>query len=168
MTLAYIGLGSNLGDRLSNIKRALHEIAAIASTKLTRISSAYDTDPVGPPQPDFLNAACEVETELEARDLLRHLKQIEALLGRTLSDEHWGPRVIDLDLLLYGSSIVCDDDVVIPHAELTNREFVMVPLLEMCPDLELPSGEPLSVYSSHGSNQIDGVRLSGPIGDAYT
>lgn len=141
---AFVGLGSNLGDRFSHMKSA---VAMMKSRELEviSVSSVYETDPVGPPQPDFLNAACEIETGLSARDLLSCLKEIEQSLGRTKGDR-WGPREIDLDLLLYGDQTIAEDDLTVPHPELTHRAFMMVPLLELDPDLELPSGEPLSTY----------------------
>lgn len=120
-----------------------------------KLSSVYETDPVGPPQPDFLNAVCEIATDLSARDLLTTLKEIERSLGRT-DGERWGPREIDLDLLLYGDHTIAEEDLIVPHPELTHRAFVMVPLLEIDPDLELPSGEPLSTYCEKNP---PGVRL---------
>ena len=111
-------------------------------------SPIYETDPVGPPQPDFLNAACSIETELPPRDLLKELKLIERNIGREEPVVRWGPRLIDLDLLLYGDLILEEEGLVLPHPEITKRDFVMVPLLAIDPDLELPTGEPLAAYSS--------------------
>lgn len=120
----------------------------------------YETDPVGVvDQPDFLNAACEVSTTLDAHQLLARLKAIEAEVGRSGSPR-WGPREIDLDLLLFGGPVIADDSLEVPHPELTKRSFVMVPLLELDPMLELPSGEPLSAFCE--KNPL-GVRLVGPL-----
>lgn len=140
---AFVGLGSNVGDRLLNIESALSKLNEIG--EVTKRSSIYETDPVGPPQPEFLNAVCEIETSLSARDLLGALKRIEIEVGRVPRDR-WGPREIDLDLLLYGDEVIDEPGLTVPHPELTNRPFVLVPLLEIAPDLELPSGEPVSVY----------------------
>ncbi|MGH7426459.1 MAG: 2-amino-4-hydroxy-6-hydroxymethyldihydropteridine diphosphokinase [Candidatus Methylomirabilales bacterium] len=141
---AFLGLGSNLGDRMANLRRALRALSALG--EVVAVSSVYETDPVGGPlQPDFLNAACEVETALPALDLVSSLKSIELDLGRR-PGVRWGPRPIDLDLLLYGPETFEEPELVVPHAELTKRAFVLVPLLEIAPDLELPSGEPLSAF----------------------
>ena len=144
MTRAFLGLGSNVGDRLANLVAAIEALAS-NGVEVTRVSSVYETDPVGPPQDDFLNAAAAVTTDLPPRELVELLKSIEQELGRE-GGAHWGPRVIDLDLLLYADQTVDEPDLKVPHEEVTNRAFVMVPLLEIDPDLELPSGEPLSAF----------------------
>ena len=150
---AYIGLGSNVGDRSAYLSKALEAMKS-RGIQVVETSSIYETDPVGPPQPDFLNAVCAIETDLSPRDLLSNLKEIERSIGRS-EGERWGPREIDLDVLLYGDDTVDESDFKLPHPELTNRSFVLIPLLEIAPDLELPSGEPLEVYS----RQDSGVRL---------
>lgn len=99
-----------------------------------RTSSVYDTDPVGPPQPNFLNAVVEVRTSLDARELLALLKSIETRLGRS-AGERWGPREIDLDLLLYGDEEVDEPDLRLPHPKMWERSFVLVPLAEIAPEL---------------------------------
>jgi 2-amino-4-hydroxy-6-hydroxymethyldihydropteridine diphosphokinase len=159
LILAYIGIGSNIGDRSANIARAFGEMSALRGTIIKKKSPIFETDPVGPPQPDFLNAACSIETELEARELLSELKAIERRIGREEHAVRWGPRLIDLDLLVYGDLVIDEDGLVLPHPEMTKREFVMVPLLAIDPDLELPSGEPLAAYSSPSH---EGVRPFGP------
>lgn len=140
----YVGLGSNVGDRLENLKRA---VASMRSRGLNVLatSSVYETDPVGPPQPDFLNAAVEIESDLEAGEIVALLKEIEAANGRQKT-ERWGPREIDLDLLLLDGQVISEGGITVPHPELTNRPFVLVPVLELDPDLELPSGEPLEAF----------------------
>ncbi len=160
MTIAYIGLGSNVGDRRKNLLAALRLLDQYG-VKVDAVSSAYDTDPVGPPQPNFLNAACKVETTLSSRQLVKVLKELEEEAGRTKS-ERWGPREIDLDLLLYGSETIDEPDLKVPHPEMTIRAFVMVPLLEIEPLIELPSGEPLSAYCEQTPA---GVRFDGPLTD---
>lgn len=151
---ALIGLGSNVGDRLANLVEAVKALGAEGGA-VGRVSSVYETAPVGPPQEDFLNAAAEVTTDLSARDLVAVLKSAEQRIGR-VPGETWGPRVIDLDLLLYGDEMINEPDLTVPHPELTNRAFALVPVLEIDPDVELPSGEPLAAFC-----EIDppGVRL---------
>lgn len=154
MTTAYIGLGSNVGDRLEHLRRALEALEA-KGIEVTAVSSVYETDPVGPPQPDYLNAAAEVSTDLSPADLVRTLKEAEAQAGR-YQRERWGPREIDLDLLLYGDQTIDEEGVAVPHPELTHRAFVLVPLIEIAPRLELPSGEPVTAFCERDPK---GVRL---------
>ena len=133
MTLAYIGLGSNLGDRESLIRRAAELIGA------TRLSEVRETEPWGyEQQPRFLNAVAEVETELPPRRLLDHLLDVEARLGRERVGPKWGPRTIDLDLLLYGDETVDEPGLVVPHPRLLEREFVLEPLADLVPWLRIP------------------------------
>lgn len=134
----YIGLGSNLGDREAQIRLALDDLARLPGSRLVRASSLYDSEPVGDvEQPNFLNAVAELETELSARQLLWNLQLVERRLGRTRS-RHWGPRTIDLDLLLFGELVVDEPDLQVPHPELTRRSFVLVPLVELDPLLVHP------------------------------
>lgn len=144
MTVAYIGLGSNVGDRLSNLRRAVKGCEA-SGIVVQEVSSVYETVPVGPPQPDFLNAVVRVWTELGAKELVETLKKIEAEIGRTES-ARWGPREIDLDLLLYGDEAVTESDVKVPHPQMLGRAFVLVPLLEIAPFVAMPSGEPIAQF----------------------
>jgi 2-amino-4-hydroxy-6-hydroxymethyldihydropteridine diphosphokinase len=131
--LAYVGLGSNLGDRESLIRRAAELIGA------TRLSEVRETEPWGyEPQPRFLNAVAEIETELPPRRLLDHLLDVEARLGRERIGPKWGPRSIDLDLLLYGDETVDEPGLVVPHPRLLEREFVLEPLADLVPLLKIP------------------------------
>ena len=141
---AFIGLGSNLGEREAMIRLALDDLARLPSTLLLRASSLYDTEPVGEvDQPNFLNAVAQIDTELTARQLLWNLQLIEKRLGRVRT-QRWGPRTIDLDLLLYGNQVVEEPDLKVPHPELTRRSFVLVPLVELDPLLVHPvTGETL-------------------------
>ena len=147
---AFIALGSNLGEREAMIRLALDDLARLPGTMLVRASSLYDTEPVGEAdQPNFLNAVAQIDTEMTARQLLWNLQLIEKRLGRVRSQK-WGPRTIDLDLLLYGNLIVEEPDLRVPHPELTRRSFVLVPLLELDPLLTHPeSGESLINHLSH-------------------
>ena len=143
----YIGLGSNLGEREAQIRLALDDLARLPASRLVRASSLYDSEPVGDvEQPNFLNAVAELETELTARQLLWNLLLIERRLGRTRT-ARWGPRTIDLDLLLYGQMVVDEEDLQVPHPELTRRSFVLVPLVELDPLLVHPvTGETLVAH----------------------
>lgn len=158
-TRAFVGLGSNLGDRLEHLKTAV-EILKAKGVAVMEASSVYETDPVGPPQPDFLNAAVAVQTDLPPAELVAVLKQVEAEIGRQQT-EKWGPRVVDLDLLLYGKDTVAEPNLTVPHPELTNRAFALVPILEIDDDVELPSGEPLSAFCE---KDPAGIRLFAPPG----
>ena len=136
---AFVGLGSNLGERETMIRLALDDLARLPGTRLVRASSLYDTEPVGDvEQPNFLNAVAQVDTNLSARQLLWNLLLIERRLGRTRT-ARWGPRTIDLDLLLYGHLVVDEEDLQVPHPELTRRAFVLVPLVELDPMLVHPA-----------------------------
>ena len=135
----FISLGSNLGDRLQYIQRAVETIKKIASTKIRAVSSVYETEPVGKKnQPEFLNAAAELDTTVEARQLFRTLKGIEQSLGRTRA-ERWGPREIDLDLLYYDAEILADAELTVPHPEIHKRRFVLVPLAEIAGEFTDPA-----------------------------
>ena len=135
---AFVGLGSNLGDREATVREALGQISQIPDTTLVRVSSLYDSEPVGPEeQPDFVNAVAQLDTELTARQLLWNLLLIEKRLGRVRT-QRWGPRTIDLDLLLLGDEVVEDDDLKVPHPEITRRAFVLAPLAELEPGLIHP------------------------------
>ena len=155
----FIGLGSNLGERESMIRRALDELARLPSTTLVRASSLYDTEPVGDPdQPGFLNAVAELETDLTARQLLWNLRLIERRLGR-VHTRHWGPRVIDLDLLLHGNEVLDQPDLTVPHPELIRRSFVLVPLVELDPLVVHPvTGETLLAHLSRLKNDRPPVK----------
>ncbi len=140
----FIGLGSNLGERESMIRLALEDLSRVPQTRLQRASSLYDTEPVGEvDQPNFLNAVAQLETGLSARQLLWNLHLIEKRLGRVRT-QRWGPRTIDLDLLLYGGEVIEEPDLRVPHPELAQRSFVLVPLVELDPLLVHPvTGETL-------------------------
>jgi 2-amino-4-hydroxy-6-hydroxymethyldihydropteridine diphosphokinase len=134
----FIGLGSNLGDRKKHIARAIERLKATAGIVVGRVSSLIKTAPVGgPPQGDFLNGVVEIETALPPRDLLKRLQEIEDSLGR-VRGEHWGPRTIDLDILLYADQTLREPDLVIPHPLMHERAFVLKPLAEIAPDVRHP------------------------------
>jgi 2-amino-4-hydroxy-6-hydroxymethyldihydropteridine diphosphokinase len=133
MTTAYVGLGSNLGDRERLIRQAAELIGA------ARLSTLIETEPWGyANQPLFLNAVAELETPLTPRQLLDHLLDVERRLGRERVGAQWGPRTIDLDLLLFGDQMLDEPGLVVPHPRLTEREFVLKPLAELVPSLKIP------------------------------
>ena len=132
MARAFIGLGSNLGDRVGNLQRALELLGAAEGVSVEEVSSFIETDPVGGPagQGRFINAAAELRTDLSPRRLLRLLLALEERMGRRRT-ERWGPRIIDLDLLLYDDSIIATEELVVPHPRMHERLFVLVPLAEI-------------------------------------
>ncbi len=137
MVDVYIGVGSNLGDRLSNCKEAIKELSRSA-LKILRVSTIYESKPWGvTEQPTFLNLVVYGQTELTPYELLGRLKGIESALGRT-ETYRWGPRVIDLDILFYGDQIINDKELIVPHPYLTERIFVLKPLSEIAPELRHP------------------------------
>jgi 2-amino-4-hydroxy-6-hydroxymethyldihydropteridine diphosphokinase len=136
-----IGIGSNLGDRARHIADAVGALAGTGA--LVRVSSLYETAPVGgPKQGKYLNAVAVVDTDLSARTLLEDCLEIEREHGRERR-ERWGPRTLDLDILLYGDSVISEPDLTVPHPRMTERRFVLEPLLEAWPDANLPDGTPL-------------------------
>lgn len=137
--VAYIGLGSNIGDRAANLKRALNLLKARQGLKVKKASSLYEAEPVGlKGQPWFLNAVVEVETSLSPEGLFKVCQEIEAEMGRR-RESRGGPRVIDLDILLYGDSIIDEEDLKIPHPRMHTRRFVLVPLAEIAPEAIHPA-----------------------------
>ena len=138
MHVAYIGFGSNIGDRLAYIQSAIHALSKTEGITLQRISSVYKTDPIGyETQAQFLNGAAAIQTHLPPLSLLHILKDIETTIGR----QHrirWGPREIDLDILIYGDMCLQTEKLVIPHPEMHRRRFVLAPLAEIAPDLVHP------------------------------
>jgi 2-amino-4-hydroxy-6-hydroxymethyldihydropteridine diphosphokinase len=135
---AYLGFGSNLGDREANINRALVELVRAGACALRRVSAMYETRPVGyEAQADFLNLAAEVETDLRPHELFAVVKEVEKKVGRKKTFR-WGPRAIDIDILLYGDERVTEDNLEIPHPEMHRRAFVLVPLTEIAPEARHP------------------------------
>ncbi len=139
-TIAYIALGANLGDRAANIQAALDQMDAQPDIRVQRISRLYETAAVGgpPDSPPYLNGVARIATTLTPHHLLATLMRIESDLGRIRST-HWGPRTIDLDILLYANERVCTSDLVIPHPRMHERRFVLEPLAEIAPDVVHPT-----------------------------
>lgn len=150
--IVYIGLGSNLNTPLLQITAAIKEISSLPGTTLMAKAPIYKSKPIGPQdQPDFYNTAIKVSTSSQPEILLKLLQQIESTLGR-IKKRHWGERCIDLDILLFNHNEISLPNLIIPHAEIRNRDFVIKPLLDICYSLTLPSGEALSDLLKHCPN----------------
>ena len=162
----YLGLGSNVGDRRESLQAAVDALVA-AGVEVVASSSMYETDPVGEvlDQPDFLNGAIEIDTELGPEGLLDVVKEVEATLGKTLAGEegyvHHGPRPIDIDLLLLGDEEFESERLKLPHREVLQRRFVLIPLLELDFDLRTPGGDSLAGALA-AMPVTEGVRRAGP------
>lgn len=162
--IAHLGLGSNIGDRRAHLQAAVDALAR-AGVRPVASSSVYDTDPVGLvlDQPSFLNACLRVETRLGPPELLGACKAVEREVGRAAGGERHGPRVIDVDLLLLDGERHSSPELAVPHAELTSRRFVLVPLLELDPGLSLPDGTLLAdALAALPDTGADRVRVAGP------
>lgn len=143
-TDAYIGLGSNLANPAGQLARAVTALANLPRSTLVAQSPFYASRPVGPQdQPDFVNGVVWLKTGLSPLALLDQLQAIEQAHGRERK-RHWGPRTLDLDLLLYGNDVIEQERLTVPHRELANRDFVLQPLLDLNPHLALPDGRPLA------------------------
>ena len=149
MTVAYIGLGANLGAREETLRRAIEQLRLADGVDVLAVSQLRETEPVGVvDQPPFLNDAVAVETSRAPRELLDLLLDIERSLGR-VREERWGPRTIDLDLLVYGHEVVDEPGLRVPHPRLRERRFALEPLAELQPDLEVPGwGEVSALFSA--------------------
>jgi len=144
VTLAFIALGSNLASPLDQVNAAIAALGEIPDSRIVACSSLYRTPPLGPPdQPDYLNAAVALETMLAPEILLDHTQRIELQQGRVRKAERWGPRTLDLDIMLFGEMTVQTARLTIPHYDMKNRGFMLWPLFEIAPDLHFPDGESL-------------------------
>ncbi|MBU2886103.1 2-amino-4-hydroxy-6-hydroxymethyldihydropteridine diphosphokinase [Gilvimarinus agarilyticus] len=160
---AYLGLGSNLEDPRQQLSRAIEALAELPQSRLINVSSYYRSKPVGPQnQPDFINAAACLETQLEALTLLDHLQAIEQQHGRERL-QHWGPRTLDLDILLYGDAHIDTERLQVPHPFLTQRSFVLLPLADIAPGIQLPDGQNLQALAEQ-CNRADITPLDPPTG----
>lgn len=144
MIRVYIALGSNLARPLDQVNCALEALAHLPRTRLVQASSFYRSKPLGPQnQPDYLNAVVALDTQLPAHELLDGTQSIEQNQGRVRKAERWGPRTLDLDMLLYGNDVIATERLIVPHYDMKNREFMLYPLAEIAPDLRFPDGETL-------------------------
>lgn len=149
MTVAYIALGSNMDSPEEQIEMAIQSLAKLELTSLLNVSSLYKSKPVGPQdQDDYINAVAQLETDLTALELLDNLQTIENEHDR-VRNERWGPRTLDLDILMYGDEEIQNERLTIPHAEMLNRVFVLVPLAEISPACDIPSAGSIAKYLDH-------------------
>jgi len=141
MTLAFIALGSNLAAPLEQVNAAVAALAEIPNSRIVAVSSFYRTPPLGPQdQPDYLNAAVALETGLTAEALLDNTQRIELQQGRERKAERWGPRTLDLDIMLFGEQVIDSERLTVPHYDMKNRGFMLWPLFEIAPELCFPDG----------------------------
>jgi len=153
MTIAYIGLGSNLSEPVTQVQSAITEISHLSQCQITKVSSIYLSKPMGPQdQDDYINAVLALDTTLSAIELLNALQAIENKAGRIRKENRWGARILDLDILLFSQKIINTDRLTIPHYGLTEREFVLLPLAEISPELILPNGESVKLLSQNIAN----------------
>jgi len=145
MTVCFVGIGSNLGQPVEKARQAIEALKSLPETRLVYCSSLYCSKPMGPSdQPDYINAVAQLETNLAPLALLDTLQQVELEKGRVRKDERWGPRTLDLDILLYGDQQIVSERLTVPHYGMKQREFVLYPLAEIAPNLRLPDGKTIS------------------------
>jgi 2-amino-4-hydroxy-6-hydroxymethyldihydropteridine diphosphokinase len=137
---AYVAVGSNLGDRWGRLAQAARALRAAPGVAVLRASRVWDSAPIGPPQPRYLNAVLELETTRTPESLLALLREVERAAGRT-RDVHWGARTLDLDLLLHGDLLVRQPGLTVPHPGMAERRFVLAPLAELRPELPVPGAD---------------------------
>jgi 2-amino-4-hydroxy-6-hydroxymethyldihydropteridine diphosphokinase len=157
MITAYIAVGSNLADPVSQANLAIETLKSLPQSKFIATSKLYSSTPMGPQnQPDYINAVVAIETELTPIELLNCTQAIEQEQGRVRKDERWGPRTLDLDIILYGNEVIDSERLTVPHYGMKEREFVLYPLAEIAPSLQLPDGTELSellkVVNKNGLN----------------
>lgn len=141
MITAYIAVGSNLSDPVTQAKEAIEALKSLPKSTFIATSSLYSSTPMGPQdQPDYINAVVEIQTELTPLELLDCTQAIEQEQGRVRKDERWGPRTLDLDMILYGNEVIDSERLTVPHYGMKEREFVLYPLAEIAPNLTLPCG----------------------------
>lgn len=158
---AFVGLGANLGDPAATLRSAVTALRLLPDTRLTGLSSLYRSAPVGPAgQDDYLNAVARLETSLTPHALLQALQAIELNHGRVRL-ERWGPRTLDLDLLLFGNDRIATPELIVPHPEMTRRNFVLLPLLELAPDHRLPDDVALATLPAASDRHGITVQVAG-------
>lgn len=145
MTRVWIAIGSNLTSPLDQVNAAIAALGEIPQSRVVAVSSFYRTPPLGPQdQPDYLNAAVELETDLAPEALLDNTQRIELQQGRVRKEERWGPRTLDLDIMLFGDQVLNTERLTLPHYDMYNRGFMLWPLAEIAPDLCFPNGATLA------------------------
>ncbi|WP_340679213.1 2-amino-4-hydroxy-6-hydroxymethyldihydropteridine diphosphokinase [Paraglaciecola sp.] len=161
MINVYLGLGSNLAEPTRQISAALGALNKLAETTIVCCSSLYASQPMGPQdQPDYVNAVVLLQTQLAPLTLLKSIQKIELEHGRVRKEQRWGPRTLDIDILLYGEQQIDSSDLVVPHYGLKKREFVLYPLFEISPQLSLPDGELLTELIQQCS--LNGLKVLSP------
>ena len=152
MTVAYIAIGSNLASPLEQVNAAIQALGEIPQSRIVALSSFYRTPPLGPQdQPDYLNAAVALETALAPEVLLDHTQRIELQQGRVRKAERWGPRTLDLDIMLFGNAVINTERLTVPHYDMKNRGFMLWPLFEIAPELVFPDGGSLKTLLNDNS-----------------
>ena len=167
MAVAYLALGANLGNRRENLRMALRGITRMA--RVDAVSSLYETEPEGPPQPKYYNAVCRIETGLSPQSLLRFLHGLEHEIGRRPTRESMSPRVIDLDLLLYDDRTIDEPGLAVPHPRMAGRAFVMAPLAEIAPGISVAGRAAMEIsheLGRHGIEVIADVGWDGVVASA--
>ncbi|GAC24808.1 MAG: 2-amino-4-hydroxy-6-hydroxymethyldihydropteridine diphosphokinase [Alteromonadaceae bacterium] len=145
MSQVYVGLGSNLAQPEQQVSQALRAIESLPASHISATSSLYISRPMGPQdQPSYVNAVVEVQTEMQAVEFLHCLQKIELEHGRVRKAERWGPRTLDLDILIFGTQVIDSVELTVPHYGMKEREFVLYPLHEIAPELQLPNGPKLT------------------------
>lgn len=156
MTIAHIGIGSNVGNRGEFCRRAIAELRSAPGVEVNAVSSLYETAPLGgPPQRSYVNLVAQTDVSVEPRPLLELCKGIEHRLGREPTDLRWGPRVVDLDLLTFGDEKIVEADLEIPHPRMTQRRFVLVPLLEVDPGASDPWGRRYADWIEEAEGDVE-------------
>ncbi len=156
MIESFIGIGSNVGDRAQFCRAAVEQLNAAEGVEVTATSSLYETSPIGgPPQRSYVNMVVRLHTSLDHRALFELCQSIEHRLGREDSDIRWGPRVVDLDILSYDNEKISEPDLEIPHPRMSQRRFVLVPLLEIAPDVTDPWGTPYSDPLTEAEGEVE-------------
>jgi len=154
----YIGLGSNLSNPLQQIKLAVEALSNIKSTEISKVSSLYFSRPMGPQdQPDYMNAVVAITTQLNPLALLDELQSIENNAGRVRKENRWGARILDLDIILFNNQVINNERLTVPHYGLELREFVLLPLAEISPELALPNGK--SVLTLSQNIETNGLKI---------
>ncbi|WP_448553622.1 2-amino-4-hydroxy-6-hydroxymethyldihydropteridine diphosphokinase [Thalassotalea montiporae] len=162
MATAYIGLGSNLAEPAKQIQQAVDAISTIERSRIAALSSLFFSRPMGPQdQPDYMNAVLALDTELTPIELLDALQAIEKQAGRVRKGDRWGPRILDLDIILFDQQIINNERLIIPHYGMKEREFVLRPLAEIAPQLVLPDGDLVSELSK--AIATNGLKIYGKL-----
>ncbi len=158
-TQVFLGLGSNIGNRIDYLEKAIRAIKDNPDITVLNVSSIYETEPFGDVEQDsFLNMVIKIETSLKPDHLLKTIRAIEKRLDR-IRTSRWGPRTIDIDILLYGNAVLNSKTLTIPHIGIQERAFVLVPLLEIAPDVELPNGKHVKDFLKGVSHDVDNIKL---------